>query len=108
LKLTYGAFLNQGCAVFLGLPGLIVRIEDKLGWYRFDLTGFNVKPKGEYFWRGRCHNYGSQKMARGEYVDRVVGERNNPFTGPAPTTEAQLLEMKQRFSRYHWWLLEQR
>jgi GLPGLI family protein len=100
--------IPQGPYVFSGLPGLIVRIEDERGWYRFDLTDFTVKPKKEYFWRGRYYNSGSQKMARSEYVDRVAEERKNPSTGPISVTEADLLEMKQRFSRYHWWLLEQR
>lgn len=100
--------IPQGPYVFSGLPGLIVRIEDERGWYRFDLAGFTAKPKEKYFWRGRYYNSGSQKMARSEYVDRVNEEKNNPSMDPLPVDEAHLLKLKQRFSRYYWWLLEQR
>lgn len=101
--------ISEGPYVFAGLPGLIVRIEDDRGWYRFDLTSYSIKPKGNRFWRAKhYYSYGSQKLTREAYVDRVAEQGKNPDLGPVPSTEAQLLEMKQRFSRYYWRLLEQR
>jgi hypothetical protein len=97
----------EGPYVFCGLPGLIVRIEDDRGWYRFDLTSFEPKPKGKYFWHDYYYNVHSEQLTRVTYVTRALNEMRSPSL-PISSTEEQLLEMKQRFSKYYWYLLEQR
>jgi hypothetical protein len=73
----------------------------------FDLTSFEPKPKGKYFWHNYYYNVNSEQLTREAYVDRALKEMKSPSL-PVPTTEERLLEMKQRFSKYYWYLLEQR
>jgi len=100
--------INDGPYVFQGLPGLILKVTDDKGWYNFVATNIITKPTNRY-WNPEFMNKFSQKIDRKTYVAKMLKQKNDPppIPGIIDFSEADRLELKERYAKRFDLLLEQ-
>lgn len=99
--------ISDGPYVFSGLPGLIVKIEDEKGWYKFQLKTFSAKNT-ERFFKPNFINPHSQAISREAFVSQSNNQKENPrIYGVEGMDSEQLLEMKQSYKWRYYLVLEQ-
>lgn len=90
--------INDGPYVFSGLPGLIIRVEDSLEWYRFDLKAMNMEAHDRFYKEDFIRK--KQPINRKSFVNKHRGFKENPrFAGVIDMPAERLLEMKNRYKK---------
>jgi len=97
--------INDGPYVF---QGLILKVTDDKGWYNFVATNIITKPTNRY-WNPEFMNKFSQKIDRKTYVAKMLKQKNDPppIPGIIDFSEADRLELKERYAKRFDLLLEQ-
>jgi len=99
--------ISDGPYAFSGLPGLIVKVEDDRGWYKFQLNSFSTK-RNERFFKSNFINPHSQTISRESYVKQSSNQKENPrIFGIEGMDNEQLLDMKHSYKWRYYLLLEQ-
>lgn len=98
--------IPDGPYVFSGLPGLIVKVSDTQGWFTFTLKTIETKV-GKRFWKKDYLPPASRAIDRKAYVDFSRKQKDNPrLMGAIDVDEEILLDMKERYLRKNYMLLE--
>ena len=97
-----GVPVADGPYVFCGLPGLIVEVADRRGWYTFRLKSLNLKPEKRFF-KDDFINPNSQQISRESYVSQTEKFKRDPrMFGERNVSEEFLLRKRREYaSQYH-------
>jgi len=97
--------IPDGPYVFSGLPGLIIKVEDRKGWYTFTLKKMSLQPQ-KRMWNEPYIPERSQLITRKRYVDQCRKQKKNPSIPMTNVPPEKLLELKERNKKRYFMLLE--
>ena len=100
--------IADGPYVFSGLPGLILKVEDKENWFRFEISQIIIKKQKRLRMPGFINQHVNHLMTRDEYVKQIREKKTNPKYPPGVLniTPEMKLRMQDNYKKRFDLLLE--